>query len=190
MGGDEYPEQDVFKATESFLKNYSYTRNPIIAAIRKCVRFELKVAKKNRFLEGSWYGNDTIWRTVLDINKIMLYADKKGILKDRKQRTILNIADMIVAGEKEGPMLPSRKPTGLIVGSFNQLNADRTICQIMGFDPQKIKYIPGGYALKKYKSSDSEEFKVYDQSGIVKDVEKYNQHFMPTDGWADYLLER
>lgn len=189
-GGDEYPEQDVFKATESFLKNYSYTRNPIIAAIRKCVRFELKVAKKNRFLEGSWYGNDTIWRTVLDINKIMLYADKKGILKDRKQRTILNIADMIVAGEKEGPMLPSRKPTGLIVGSFNQLNADRTICQIMGFDPQKIKYIPGGYALKKYKISDSEEFKVYDQSGIVKDVEKYNQHFMPTDGWADYLLER
>ena len=188
-GGDEYPEQDIFKNTESLLKNYSYTKNPIIAVLRKVLRLEMKIAKKNRFLEGSWYGNDTIWRTVLDINKIMLYADKEGVLKNTKQRTIFNIADMIVAGEKEGPMLPSRKPTGLLVGGFNQLNMDRVICQIMGFDPQKIKYIPGGYALKKYKISDSEDFKIYDQDGIVKDMQKYNQHFIPTDGWRDYLLD-
>ena len=125
---------------------------------------------------------------MLDINKIMLYADKNGVLRDTKQRTIFNIADMIVAGEKEGPMMPSRKPTGLIVGSFNQLNADETICQIMGFNSKKIKYISGGYALKKYKISDSENFRVYDGKAMVKNIEDHNQHFVPTDGWVDYLL--
>lgn len=189
-GGDEYPEQDIFKNAESFLKNYAYTKNPIIKGLRKILHLEMKATRKNRFLEGSWYGNDTIWRTVLDINKVMLYADKKGVLNNTRQRTIFNIADMILAGEKEGPMMPSRKPTGLIVGSFNQLNADKTICQIMGFDPQKIKYIPGGYALEKYKISNSEDFKVYDQDGLVKNIEEYNWHFIPTDGWVDYLLEK
>lgn len=187
-GGDEYPERNIVKSTESFLKNYTYTNNPLIKAVVKSLILEMKMTNKGRFLEGSWYGNDTIWRTILDINKIMIYADKNGSLKDRKQRTILNIADMIVAGEKEGPMLPSRKPTGMLVGSFNQLNADYIICQMMGFNPQKIKYIPAGYLLKKYKISDSEKFKIFDQNGIVKDIEKYNQHFIPTDGWIDYLL--
>ena len=97
---------------------------------------------------------------------------------------------MIVAGEKEGPLKPSRKPTGLLLGGFNQLNMDKTICEIMGFDPQKIKYIAGGYVLKKYKISDNADFKIYDQSEIVKNIEKYNQHFVPTDGWSDYLLEK
>lgn len=189
-GGDEYPERSALKTAESFLKNYAYTKNPIIDILRKPLRLEMKVMKKNRFVEGSWYGNDTIWRTVLDINKIMLYADKDGVLRDKKQRIVFNIADMIVAGEKEGPMMPSRKPTGLLVSGFNQLNVDKTICQIMGFDPQKIKYIPGGYALEKYKISDSEDFKVYDQDGAVRNIEEYNWHFIPTDGWVDYLLER
>ena len=85
-GGDEYPEQNVFKNAESSLKNYSYTKNPIIALTRKILRFEMRITRKDRFLEGSWYGNDTIWRTVLDINKIILYADKKGTLKDKKQK--------------------------------------------------------------------------------------------------------
>lgn len=188
-GGDEYPEQSVFKDAESFLKNYSYTKNLIIKSVVKSMLLGLKVMKKDRFLEGSWYGNDTIWRTILDINKIMLYADKNGVLKNTRQRTIFNIADMIVAGEKEGPLMPSRKPTGLIVGGFNQLNIDKTICQIMGFDPQKIKYIKNGYALQKYKISSDEDFKIYDGDGIVKDIKKINQHFIPTDGWIDYLLE-
>lgn len=187
-GGDEYPEQSIVKSMESFLKNYSYTKNPIIALTRKGLRLEMKMTKKNRFLEGSWYGNDTIWRTVLDINKVILYADKNGKLRKTKQRTIFNIADMIVAGEKEGPLLPSRKVTGILIAGFNQLNVDRTICQLMGFDPLKIKYIANGYYLDRYKLSENERYIVYDQNSVVKEINQYNQHFKPTDGWVDYLM--
>jgi len=99
---------------------------------------------KGRFTEGSWYGNDTIWRTILDLNKLIIYTDKNGILTGKPQRTIFNICDMIVSGEKEGPLLPSDKKVGLIVAGFNQLNNDYTIAQIMGFEPNKIRYIENG----------------------------------------------
>lgn len=33
-------------------------------------------------MEGSWQGNDTIWRTVLDLNTILFYADRDGLLGD------------------------------------------------------------------------------------------------------------
>lgn len=185
--GDEFPEKSHIKNMHSKLSNYSYKHNLIINYTRKFLGLILKIQKKNRFLEGSWYGNDTIWRTILDINKIVLYSDKNGKLKKKKQRIIFNVADMIISGEKEGPLLPTDKNVGLIVGSFNSLNMDTVICQIMGFNPEKIKYINNGYKLTKYKISDN-DYKVYDKKGLTN-LKNYNKHFIPTDGWIDYLLD-
>ena len=95
---------------------------------------------------------------------------------------------MIVSGEKEGPLIPSNKKVGLILASFNQLNMDKIICQVMGFNPSKIKYIENGYKLSKYTIANKNEFNLYSESKIV-DVNKYNKHFIPTDGWKEYLIE-
>lgn len=186
--GDEYPERSLVKYIRSCVRNYNYSKKKVIKITYKSLGLLEKALKKHRFLEGSWYGNDTIWRTILDINKIILYANKNGNMTNKKQRTIFNIADMIISGEGEGPLLPSNKKVGLIVASFNQLNMDKVICQIMGFQPDKIKYIKNGYKLEKYSIAKNEKFLVYDQFGEV-DVKKYNKKFIPTDGWVDYLLE-
>lgn len=185
--GDEFPENSLLKNIFSWLSKYSYKHNPIINFIRKCVSFIMSKMGKGRYREGSWYGNDTIWRTILDLNKLIIYTDKKGNLTDTNQRKIFNIADMIISGEKEGPLLPSDKKVGLIVAGFNQLNNDYIITQIMGFSPSKIKYIENGYELEKLKISNGITFDVFDENGIVKDIEKYNKHFKATDGWKDYL---
>lgn len=187
--GDEYPEKSFLKKVNSNLKNYSYKHNFLIDFLRRIVSLILRINKKNRFMEGSWYGNDTIWRTILDLNKIILYSDKQGNLKEDRQRTIFNIADMIISGEKEGPLLPSDKPVGLLVASFNQLNMDRTIAEIMGFDSNKIKYIKNGYELEKYKISETNKFNTY-INGENIDAKMLNKNFIPTDGWIDYLLEK
>lgn len=187
--GDEYPEKSFIKKVNSDLKNYSYKHNFWIDNLRKVVSVMLKIEKKNRFLEGSWYGNDTIWRTILDLNKVILYSDKEGILKTGKQRVVFNIADMIISGEKEGPLLPSDKKVGLIVASFNQLNMDKSIAEIMGFDYTKIKYIKAGYELDKYKISDSNKFITY-LNGEKIQAKTINKEFIPTDGWIDYLMEK
>ncbi len=185
--GDEFPENNFLKNIYSWLSKYTYKHNKFINLIRKCVSFILGKTNKGRFREGSWYGNDTIWRTILDLNKLIVYTDKKGILTDNVQRKIFNVADMIVSGEKEGPLLPSDKKVGLIVAGFNSLNNDHIITQIMGFSPSKIKYIENGYKLQKLKISNSIDFNVLDENGIVKDIKKYNKHFKATDGWKDYL---
>ena len=184
--GDEYPESSFIKYCRSVAKNYSYTHSKIIYLINGVFYKLMVLTHKERFQEGSWYGNDTIWRTILDINKILLYSDKNGVLSNNKKRIIFNVADMIISGEKEGPLIPSNKEVGLIVASFNQLNMDRSICKIMGFEPKKIKYINEGYKLKKFKISSLMEYKFIDQNGISSE-EKYSKNFIPTDGWIDYL---
>ncbi len=185
--GDEFPENNFLKDIFSWLSKYSYRNNRVIEFFRKCIFFILNKIGKMKFTEGSWYGNDTIWRTILDLNKLIIYTDKQGKLNNMPQRRIFNICDMIISGEKEGPLLPSDKKVGLIVAGFNQLNNDYTIAQIMGFDPQKIKYIENGYKLEELKIANSNKFDVYDENGIVKDMKKYNKHFKATDGWKDYL---
>ena len=187
QNGDEFPENSCIKKIFSWLSKYTYKHNPIVNFIRRCVSFVMSRMGKGRFTEGSWYGNDTIWRTILDLNKLIIYTDKNGILTDKPQRTIFNICDMIVSGEKEGPLLPSDKKVGLIVAGFNQLNNDYTISQIMGFEPNKIRYIENGYKLDKLKISLNRNFDIIDENGLVKDIEKYNKHFKATDGWKDYL---
>ena len=93
------------------------------------------------YLMGSWYGNDTIWRTVADLNYLMLYADKHGVLRDVTQRKILSVADMIVAGQGEGPLRPSPKQAGVILASDDSCAMDRCICKIMGFDERRIPFL-------------------------------------------------
>lgn len=188
--GDEYPEKSLLKACQSHVKNYTYMHNKFVDFVNLGLRGVQKVLRKNRYLKGMWYGNDTIWRTILDINKVMIYADKNGVMQLERQRKILNIADMIISGEKEGPLTPTAKPVGLLVAGFNQLNVDKVICSIMGFDTKKIKTLANGYDLVKYKISDSKKFDIYDQNGKVKNIEIYNKHFCPSDGWIYYLKNK
>ena len=95
---------------------------------------------------------------------------------------------MIVSGEKEGPLIPSNKKVGLILASFNQLNMDKIICQVMGFNPSKIKYIENGYKLSKYTIANKNEFNLYSESKIV-DVNKYNKHFWLIIRHEECLIE-
>ncbi len=95
----------------------------------------------DKFRIGSWYGNDTIWRTVVDLNNIMLHVDKSGHLSKNKERKILSIGDMIICGEAEGPISPSPKKLGMIMIANNTLIFDIIACKIMGFNYQFIKSI-------------------------------------------------
>lgn len=184
--GDEFPERSLLKSMQSKVKNYTYTKNSFVLFFNRGLGFMMRKLHKDKFREGSWYGNDTIWRTIIDINKLILYADKQGHLTNQKQRIIFNFADMIVSGEKEGPLLPTNKKVGMMVASFNQLNMDKTICSIMGFEPNKIKYIVNGYKLKDHTIA-LDNFKIYTGDKVVKDVNVYNKHFEATEGWRDYL---
>lgn len=132
------------------------------------------------YSEGSWYGNDTIWRTIQDLNYILFHSDKNGILHDDIQRKVFVIGDMIIAGEEEGPLEPSPKPMGLICMGENPVMIDRTVAEVMGFDwmriPSLCRVSIGGI------SSDDK-----DRVVITNDENRRVSKFEPSLGWIAAL---
>ncbi|MBR5337921.1 MAG: DUF362 domain-containing protein [Lachnospiraceae bacterium] len=146
------------------------------------------------YWEGSWYGNDTIWRTVVDLNKIMFYADKKGIMRNEKQRKYFTVADMIISGEKEGPLEPSPKEVGVLILGEDPLLIDQTISSLMGFDYRKIPQLsnPDAY-LGKHQISTTDKPDIlstemgWDGGDLKSICDNYSLGFQPTLGWEDAL---
>ncbi len=96
------------------------------------------------YKEGSWWGNDTLWRTVLDLNRILLYSDRGGVLQTTTQRRYMTIVDAMLAGEGEGPMDPTPRWCGLLLSGFNPVRVDSVCASLAGFDPDKIPLISHG----------------------------------------------
>jgi hypothetical protein len=94
--------------------------------------------KEEKIVSGDWYGNDTIWRTLLDLNKILIYADKEGRICSVPQRKFFSIIDGIIGGEKEGPLISSPKRCGVLIAGFNPIAVDTVATRLMGFDYCKI----------------------------------------------------
>ncbi len=88
--------------------------------------------------EGSWYGNDTIWRTCLDLNRALLYGKLSGVLCDTVQRQEVSIVDAVVAGQGEGPLDPTPLETGAIFAARNPAVGDFLGTRLLGFDADKI----------------------------------------------------
>lgn len=201
-GGDEYEKRNLIHSIRSALldkknmyqanKKYKYVK--IIQYMIKCCSVILRF-QKNKYVEGSWYGNDTISKTVTDINKIVYYADKEGILQDTKQRKVIIIADMVKSGEGEGPVMPTCKNCGIIAVGFNPVKFDKVIASIMGFDYEKIPVIVRAAMTKEKYIIDDTPDNIIVKSNIeeldnrsneeIKKIRYFN--FEPTSGWKGHI---
>ena len=56
----------------------------------------------NTIRSGNWYGNDTTWRMVIDLNRILMYAQSSGCLQAKPARRMFCIVDGIVGGDGNG----------------------------------------------------------------------------------------
>jgi len=86
---------------------------------------------------GKYLDNDTIWRSIADLNRILLYADATGRLKSPRQRGYLTIVDGIVAAE-ESQYKPHPRPLGTVVVGAEPVTCDAVTARVMGFDPRKL----------------------------------------------------
>lgn len=152
-GGDEYPTASFSKALISHLniskdrksieKEYRWMPflNGAVRIINVLRKPALIINKRADIKEGSWSGNDTIWRTICDVNRIVRYSNKRGELEPTIQRKVITIADMITAGVGEGPLMPSPLHMGCIVVGSNAVDVDRAIASLMGFKKEMIPSI-------------------------------------------------
>lgn len=196
--GDEYLHKSVLKdiATNINEKQDKYivkkNRNSAILNFEgKIISGLLKFLKKDNFQEGSWYGNDTIWRTICDINRIILYADSNGMLKDTPQRKTFTLCDMIIAGDGEGPLLPSPVKLGMLIAGDDSIAIDKTIAAIMGFNFNLIPSINNATFGRRYKLP-LKSFIVESNNLIfnlkeLMEIKNTAKPFEPSSGWKGHI---
>jgi uncharacterized protein (DUF362 family) len=142
-------------------------------------------------LEGSWYGNDTIWRTCLDLQRILRYGRLDGSLAIAPQRTVISITDAIIAGEGEGPLGNTPVSSGFVTGALNTAAAEWVHARLMGFDPGKIPLIREAFGRFTYPladfSPDSIRVWIGDMERSVPEILPFDgRAFLPPRGWQGH----
>lgn len=89
-------------------------------------------------VEGSWAGNDTVWRMVLDLQRLLNCGTVSGTLQRQPQRRIMNLTDAIVIGQGEGPLAPEPLELGLMTMGLDAGTCDRVHAALMGLDENLI----------------------------------------------------
>lgn len=206
-GGDEYKNKSWAKRLAGIVldrRNYhmqtskNYRKAKMYANLLRYLQLYIHFTQKDNYSEGSWYGNDTISRTLVDLNKILLYADKDGVMRTNRQRKVLIVADMIISGEKEGPVLPSPKNVGMIAMGEDPVCFDEVIATLMGAQLEKIhsimraRNLKGKYAItignnKPLLISNRAQY----NNKHLEDLEKQDLlYFVPTSGWTKVFYSK
>jgi len=89
---------------------------------------------------GIYLDNDTIWRSMADLNRILLHADTQGNLYPNRQRRYLAIVDGIAAAE-ESQYHPRPYPLNTVVIGADPVTVDAVTARCMGFDPRRLKSV-------------------------------------------------
>jgi uncharacterized protein (DUF362 family) len=145
-GGDCYPGSDSVKRVLEFVAdrqnlNSSYSlqffwRN--LAVLLHCVS---RVYSDRVGYDGSWHGNDTIWRTCLDLNRILLYGRPDGTMAEEPQRRVIHLVDAIVAGHGDGPLAPDPLALGLMLAGSNAAAVDWVGAGILDYVPERVHLV-------------------------------------------------
>jgi uncharacterized protein (DUF362 family) len=101
-------------------------------------------------VEGSWSGNDTVWRMALDLNRILLYGRPDGTMADSPQRLILSVIDAIVAGQGEGPLAPEPLPLSLLLMGANPAALDWVGAALLGFNPNAVPLTLSAFRMSQW----------------------------------------
>jgi len=142
-GGDCYPGRSLIKeALEYAFDRQNLTKSHIQKTlwhdVARILNKILHITGDELGIEGSWSGNDTIWRTCLDLNRIVLYGRADGTLADRPQRTLVHVVDAVVAGQGDGPLAPQPLELNLLLAGGSAAAIDWIAAQLLGYDPERI----------------------------------------------------
>ncbi len=206
-GGDQYPP-DLMSATDKSvikLQRFLYDvllskKNPILDRLYHCLaktyktliqpmRFSLPPEKRVMDF-GNWHGNDSAWRMVADLMRIITYADKDGRIREIPRRRILSFLDGVIGGQNDGPLSPDPAPSGVVVCGFNPLAVDIVGARLMGMDFRQLKWATnllesGMFGLR----SEKEIEVVAERPEMTSMFETKDRllNYQPHPGWRNYL---
>ena len=164
-GGDCYPGNGTLKRALEYLSDRqnltsSYAKGIMWRLLFAAFAHASRAQGDRTGTDGSWSGNDTIWRTCLDLNRILLYGRSDGTLGDEIQRRVIHVADSIVAGQSNGPLAPEPLNLGLIIGSNNAAAMDWVGAHLLAYNPEKIALVRHAFDQFRWPIADSASSRV------------------------------
>jgi uncharacterized protein (DUF362 family) len=155
-GGDQFPketlksrlERSIIGVFDLLMVKSPGLFSPIYRNLKKAGKIVFGDTR-NTVRSGNWHGNDTIWRTILDLNKCLLYGTPDGGLNPRIHKRYFSIVDGFIAGDGNGPMSPDPVYSGLLIGGENPVAVDCACARMMGFDYLKIPQLAKAFAVKR-----------------------------------------
>ena len=187
LGGDCYPGDSKIKRVLEYAadqQNYSNSRplGRIWGGVATQLTRVLHLMGDNLGIEGSWIGNDTIWRTALDLNRILIYGRPDGTMDDSPQRRVVHLVDAVVAGQGDGPLSPQPLELGLLFGGSNAAAVDWVGAQLLGYDPQQISIVREAFSEFRWPLS---SFRKDDVSVLGDWAEVRGQAVLYPQGWSN-----
>ena len=200
QGGDEFPDQTkfdlIYRESIKFLIEKS---PPWFWKLIKNVGLSILNLKKSKDLNlyliggGGWYGNDTLWRTIHDINyAFFFYNIEKNKLMKEKQKKYFVLVDGIICGEGDGPLAPIPKHCGLLVAGMDPVIIDILCSRLIGFDWKKIPLLK---AVKQFQyltdfDGDINKSIICNDSKFKENINKESFkgfQFKPPKGWQNHI---
>ena len=203
-GGDEHPSPSLKHKSERRLVPLFYQMSRHIPVAGPWLHRQARRVGRMFFGDtdtvirsGNWWGNETTWRMCLDLNKLVLYGNKDGTLRqgtpeNRKRHYVL--VDGIIAGEGRGPMNPDPVPAGVILFGIHPASVDAACAYLMGFDPDCLPIVRQAFLCRQYPLTEWgwQDLRLTsncaDWNGTLASIKDESTfHFEPHFGWKGHI---
>ena len=201
QGGDQFADDAIGHRVERQVMAGFRRLFPLLGPLRPIVAKPLQSLGERVFGDtnvdtirsGNWYGNDTTWRMVTDLNRILMYADGNGRLQDAPARQMFCLVDGIVGGESNGPLDPTPKATGAVIAGANPVAVDLACARLMGFDYERLPLLRQAFGAHALPLATFQPEEVvcrstgHDGELPLADLDALGLHFMPHFGWRGHV---
>lgn len=148
-GGDECPTMSIYTRCIRSIRNwFNRHQGPRLAVLHRLLKRAAYWAESRRRsagqetgFGGAWHGNDTLWRTIVDINRILFFSNREGHLQFEPQRKVLFLLDGVIGMEGEGPLKGTDIPSGVLAFGDDPVEFDASVTALMGLNPERVPHI-------------------------------------------------
>jgi uncharacterized protein (DUF362 family) len=162
-GGDQFPADTARTRVEGSMMGFLRKR-VLRHALLARVLHPLNTVGRSVFGDtrdvvrsGNWYGNDTVWRMILDLNKVLAYANPDGTLRadaPASRKRYIGVVDAIRAGDGNGPLSPDPVDMRYLVCGTSAVATDAACATLMGFEAALIPAIARSLEVHRYRTCD------------------------------------
>lgn len=187
-GGDCYPNKNILRYCSELAIDFANRRQGKllywIGLKLSSVLWRLSRPTNEHYLSAGWHGNDTTWRMVLDLNKIVEYGNRDGTISNEPVRQLISICDGIIGGQGDGPLKPSPLALGIISITNNSGINDMAMAELMRFESKSIPMLKAIYEKTKNATFTLE---MNQKKVNLNELKLYSIETTPPPGWINFF---